>query len=124
VEIIDAYHEEDFLPQTPPIDLFDRIHRILVYRKTWIIFSYSLCVLASIVGVVIPFFYAGVMSNVNQVHWIIDVVISMVMGAIIIQPLQNAFITAYQAYAHRVYNRPPGIQEAERPQQEPMDIEI
>jgi len=104
VEVIPAYHEEDFINyKTPPKDWMDYVYRIYVASKTWRIAAYVLSVVVSIIGIVLPFFYAGDMTYKYQVYWIIDVIISTALGALIYQPASSAFVSFYQAYQHKDY---------------------
>jgi len=51
-----------------------------------------------IIGIILPFFYAGNMNRDAQIYWIIDIIISMAMTAIIFQPIQAAFCKFFDFY--------------------------
>jgi len=105
VVVIPAYHEEDLVAK-------ERIRfKFLYSSKGWLYFAYFQSVCFSIIGVVLPFFYAGNMSTNNQIYWMIDVIVSLILGALIYQPLQNALLSVWKALFNKVPEKSPKNEE-------------
>jgi len=68
VEVIPAYHPEDLL-DTPESHVPKYLYW-LFRSKNWLYFAYVQSAIYSIVGIILPFFYAGAMTSTNQVYWI------------------------------------------------------
>jgi len=120
VEVIPAYHEEDLIEAKEKIGK-KTYFKFLFSSKGWLYFAYVQCFCFSTIGVILPFFYAGNMTTSNQVYWMVDVVITLVLGALIYQPLQNAFLSLFRA----VFNsNPKNFQKSDSKSDKSLELKV
>jgi len=87
IRIVPSYHDLDF----------QKTRNIFLSREFWLTIAYFFCFASIVVGIILPFFYAGNMSHSNQIYWIIDAVISLAVSAFLWLPFVMAITATFNA---------------------------